>query len=155
MQLSLVTTLAVFFGAKVSHVASKHFFLRAFLTSIKLDPENSEGEARFVLLPGMQRLVPKPPSSRLLEADTNKKDLPEPDRSSRSFIALPRYVGEQMTSKRLDAPRNIRSCPPSPLQRYWKLNSVITLLELPLNAGRRNVACCDTPRSIIPDNIQD
>jgi hypothetical protein len=69
-------------------VEEKRFFLRAFLTSIKLDPETGEGEARFVLLPGMQKLDHKLPSSRLFEAHPHEKDLPDADRSSRLFLAL-------------------------------------------------------------------
>ena len=69
-------------------VEEKRFFLRAFLTGIKLDPENAEGEARFVLLPGMQKLLQEPMSSRLYRALPHEKDPAEADRSSRSFIAL-------------------------------------------------------------------
>jgi DNA invertase Pin-like site-specific DNA recombinase len=69
-------------------VEEKRFFLRAFLTGIKLDPENAEGEARFVLLPGMQKLLQEPMSSRLFRALPHEKDPSEADRSSRSFIAL-------------------------------------------------------------------
>ena len=78
-------------------VEEKRFFLRAFLTDIRLDPENGEGEARFVLLPGMQKLVPQPSSSQLSGANLKNEDPSKADRSSRSFIALrgiePRFGG--------------------------------------------------------------
>jgi hypothetical protein len=136
-------------------IEEKRFFLRAFLTSIKLDPETGEGEAKFVLLPGMNILDQKLSSSRLFAALPHKKDLPEPDRSSRLFIALPCIVDEQITSNRLISTEEKRSSCASPLARYWKLNSVITLWELLLSDGARDTARHDFSDSIIPTNLQN
>ena len=69
-------------------VEEKRFFLRAFLKGIKLDPETSEGEATFVLLPGMQKLSPKPLFSQLSGPESKNEDPSSVDRSSRSYIAL-------------------------------------------------------------------
>ncbi len=64
------------------------------------------------------------------------------------MVALPRYVREQMTSNRLIGLKRIRSSRPSPLNRCWKLNSIITLWELPLN----NI--CKLRNSSRPSNQQ-
>jgi hypothetical protein len=103
----------------------------------------------------MQKLDQKLPSSRLFEAHPHEKDLPEPDRSSRLFIALPRIVGEQMTSIRMKLPIKDQAKGRSALSNYWNINSVIILWDFPINGCKRLATPSGSPELLIPDNLQN
>lgn len=67
---------------KEGSVEEKRYFLRVFLTRIDLDPQTGEGQARFVLLPGL-----KPQNMPNIVMNNNKKAPPGAEMSSELLVA--------------------------------------------------------------------
>ena len=67
---------------KEGSIEEKRYFLRAFLSRIDLDPSTGEGQARFVLLPGL-----KPQNMPNIVMNDNKKDLKGAEMSSELLVA--------------------------------------------------------------------
>ena len=88
-------------------IEEKRFFLRSFLSKIELDPVSCEGEARFTLLPGLNKLWQPANSAATFEVGTARtgESLPNmaqknPENramSSGLLVAGARYVQEKKT----------------------------------------------------------
>jgi len=70
-------------------VEEKRFFIRSFLSGIKLDPVRHEAEARFILLPGLDKAwspnnLPDMPLNTAIKAQKNPKNR---EMSSRLIVA--------------------------------------------------------------------
>ena len=68
-------------------IEEKRSFIRAFLTRIDLDPESCQGEARFILLPGMQDALQHRAVMANSEGNSQQKGPNGPDASSLISVA--------------------------------------------------------------------
>ncbi len=68
-------------------IEEKRFFIRAFLSRIKFDPETRTAEARFILLSGMQNALPGVAKMSDSDENPNKKSPSGPEMSSLILIA--------------------------------------------------------------------
>ena len=110
-------------------VEEKRLFIRAFLTEINLDPRTGEGEARFILLPGLNKLwqpknLPELTDSPAYKAQKNPENR---DMFSRLVVAGPRYVQEKKTLFKVAAYRKTEISNNHHFANDWNLKIVVGL----------------------------
>ena len=118
-------------------VEEKRFFLRAFLKSIVLAPERAEGEARFVLLSGLDKLWQPSNLIGSIEAEPAKsaehpplpaqKNSEGQEMSSELLVAGGRCVRVKRTLSGIAAYRENRINGSPYFRQDWKLKQIIGL----------------------------
>jgi len=110
-------------------VEEKRLFIRAFLTGINLDPRTGEGEARFILLPGLDKLwhPQNLPDMAQNPAKWAQKNPDNREMSSRLLVAGARYVQEKKTLFRAAAYRKTEFSSNCHFAHDWNLKIIIGL----------------------------